>query len=157
VDPNHGGAIEYSGDLWHFTTIPPKATEPFPEDNATGVAQNVVLTWTSGYGADSHNVYISAIPSEVENGTAPMVNVAVEEYDPPDLAWETEYFWRIDEVFDGGGEPAPGDVWSFTTGTPQCEYELGGDADNNCIIDLRDVAIMAANWLECNLVNGDCP
>jgi len=126
VDPNFGEAIVYKGDLWHFTTIPPKATEPFPEDNATGVAQNVVLSWTPGYEAISHNVYISTVQSEVETGTAAMENVVVEEYDPPELAWQTEYFWRVDEVFDDGVGPA-GDVWRFTTGTPECEYELGGD------------------------------
>ena len=155
VDPNFGEAKVYTGDLWHFTTIPPKATEPFPDDDATGVAQNVVLSWTPGYEAISHNVYISTILSEVENGTADMVNRTVNNYDP-DLDWETEYFWRVDEVFDDGVGP-PGDIWSFTTGTPECEYELGGDFDNNCIVDLRDVAIMVGNWLECNLVNGDCP
>ena len=159
VDPNHGEAIEYTGtgDRWHFTTIPPKATEPFPDDNATNVAQNVVLSWTSGFGAISHNVFISTIQSEVENGTILPVNIAVAEYDPPNLDWETEYFWRVDEVFAGNGDPAAGDIWSFTTGSPECEYDLGGDADNNCIVDLRDFAIMASNWLECNLANGDCP
>ncbi len=156
VDPNFGEAKIYEGDLWHFTTIPPKATEPFPEDNATDVDQNVELSWTPGYGAVSHDVYISTVQSEVENRSIPPVNVEVEKYKPLDLDWETEYFWRIVERFDGGGE-AMGDIWSFTTGTPKCAEVLGGDFDNNCIVDLRDVAIMIANWLECNLTNGYCP
>ncbi len=156
VDPNFGEAKAYTGDLWHFATIPPKATEPYPDDDQTNVAQNVELSWTPGYGAVSHDVYLSTIQSEVENRSIPPINVEVEKYKPPDLNWETEYFWRIVERFDGGGE-ATGDVWRFTTGTPQCEYELDGDANGDCVVDLRDFAIMAGNWLVCNLTNGYCP
>ena len=56
-----------------------------------------------------------------------------------------------------GGDPEAGDVWSFTTGSPECEYELGGDANNDCVVNLEDFAITAGNWLECNLINGNCP
>jgi len=141
VDPNFGEAKIYTGDLWHFTTIPPKATEPFPDDDATGVAQNVVLSWTPGYEAISHNVYISTILSEVEDGTADMVNRTVNNYDP-DLDWETEYFWRVDEVFDDGVGP-PGDIWSFTTGTPECEYEVPPETSGVLPRVLRNVSM---NW-----------
>jgi len=74
-----------------------------------------------------------------------------------DLKWETEYFWRVDEVFEGAGEPGAGDVWSFTTGLPECEYHLGGDANDDCVVNLDDLAIMARSWLECTLINGNCP
>ena len=74
----------------------------------------------------------------------------------PDLDWNTEYFWRIDEIF-AVGDPVVGDVWSFTPGTPVCEYVLEGDVDNNCVVNLEDFAAMAGSWLICNLTNGDCP
>ncbi|MCD6394418.1 MAG: hypothetical protein J7M40_13025 [Planctomycetes bacterium] len=158
ADPNFDPSVVYTCDLLHFTTVPPKATVPVPEDGATGVAQNVMLRWNSGYGADEHDIYLD--PNELlvaagddsvrlprQSGTSYVC----------DLAWETEYFWRVDEVFAGAGEPEAGDVWSFTTGTPECEFELGGDVNKDCAVNLEDLAIMAMNWLQCNLTNGNCP
>ena len=159
IDPNFGDPVPmvYTGEIWYFNTIPPRATDPDPFDGATNVAQNAILSWTAGFGAISHNVYISAIRSEVENGTAPMVNVTENTYDP-DLDWETEYFWCVDEVFADGGDPEQGDIWSFTiSGIRDCEEPLLADLDNNCIVDIYDFALMSVDWLTCNLINGDCP
>jgi hypothetical protein len=40
-----------------------------------------------------------------------------EGYDPGALAWDTTYYWRVDEVNDTNPDsPWPGTVWSFSTG-----------------------------------------
>jgi hypothetical protein len=30
---------------------------------------------------------------------------------------------------------------------PQCDYILAGDLDRDCRVNLRDLAVIAANWL----------
>ena len=74
------------------------------------------------------------------------------EYDPT-LLNETEYFWRIDEVYDTGGGTAirKGTVWSFTT--PKCgqpgQYYDQSDINQDCYTNLGDLALVAAAWLDC--------
>ena len=74
------------------------------------------------------------------------------EYDPT-LLNETEYFWRIDEVYDTGSGTAirKGSVWSFTT--PKCgqpgQYYDQSDLNQDCYTDLGDLALVAAAWLDC--------
>jgi len=157
VDPNFGTPVVYPGAVWTFTTIPPKAGIVFPEDGATEVAQNAVLQWNPGIGAVAHILYFDTDETLVMNGdpSAYKGELTGVLFDP-DLDWNTTYYWRVDEVF-AAGDSVAGDVWSFTTGTPVCEYELEGDIDKNCVVNLEDFARMAANWLVCNLTNGDCP
>jgi len=41
--------------------------------------------------------------------------------------------------------------YTLTVIGPRCTQEILGDANNDCKIDFVDFAIMASNWLECNL------
>jgi beta propeller repeat protein len=41
--------------------------------------------------------------------------------------------------------------YTLTVTGPKCTQEILGDANNDCKIDFTDFAIMASNWLECNL------
>ncbi len=158
IDPNHGYPIVYTGDMWTFTTVPPKATEPYPTDAAVNVEQNVILTWNSGYGAIAHDVYLGLDESLVAAGDAAVYMGRYEQNSYVcDLPWQTQYFWRVDEVFQDVPIPTPGDVWSFTTGTPECEYDMPGDINKDCVVDFSDLAMMAADWMACNLINGNCP
>jgi outer membrane protein assembly factor BamB len=89
---------------------PGQATNPYPPNGATNVSKTVVLTWTAGEGATSHDVYFgtSSPPPFVQNqaGTS---------YDPPgSLGSKIWYYWRIDEVNEYG--TTTGVVWSFQTG-----------------------------------------
>ncbi len=94
-------------------TKTPKASNPSPADEATGVAVDADLSWTAGIDAVSHDVYFGTNPDpgpEEFKG-----NQTETSYDPPGtLAPSTTYYWRIDEFVDGTTTHT-GDVWSFTT------------------------------------------
>jgi hypothetical protein len=104
--------------------IPPTlATDPRPEDEAVDVVRDVVLGWTPGKFAASHDVYLGTSFEDVNNAGRdnPMGVLAGQgqldtTYDPDGLlSFGQTYYWRIDEV-----NAAPdntifkGDVWSFT-------------------------------------------
>jgi len=80
--------------------------------DATRVSRNVILSWTAGSGADSHDVYFGTNPnpgpSEFQGNQTETTFV------PGYLGKNTWYYWRIDEVNAGG--TTTGVVWSFRTG-----------------------------------------
>ncbi len=154
TDPNSGQIVP--GYVWTFTTLPPKAHSPFPADGDAGVPQNVVLTWGKGTGAESHDIYLSTVYDDVVSGAAFIADQTADntQYDP-DLVFNQTYYWRIDETVQG--QVFMGDIWSFTVGAPECGRVLPGDINGDCLVNLQDLALIAADWLECVLVNGDCP
>ena len=99
-----------TGTVWSFTTIYSdlQASNPNPIDGATGVDIDADLSWTTGLGATSHDVYFgtSNPPPFIQNQTATT-------FDPGTMTTQTTYYWRIDET-DAYGTTT-GMVWSFTT------------------------------------------
>lgn len=152
IDVTDGGTT--TGYVWSFTTAPPTAHTPDPVDGASGVAQNAVISWTAGEGAESHDIYFSEVEDDVINGNAFIGNQTETEYSP-DMVFGMTYYWRIDEHI--GDNVYQGDVWVFTTGEPECSEAIPGDVNSDCIVDIEDFAILAANWLTCTLSNGNCP
>jgi len=102
------GPNTVTGDVWSFITQSDKASNPSPANGVSNVATNATLSWTSGPGADSHDVYFGTAnpPPSIGNQTAAT-------YTPGTLATSTTYYWRIDEV--GGSGTVTGDLWSFAT------------------------------------------
>jgi len=92
-----------------------RAFNPNPSDGAVRVDPNVVLGWSPGYQAVSHDVYFGTNYSDVNDGVGDTYkgNYDANSYDPNGLALGTTYYWRIDEVGPGGTTAGP--VWSFTT------------------------------------------
>ena len=88
---------------------PGQATNPNPSNGQTNVSKTVILTWTAGAGATSHDVYFGT------SNPPPFVqNQAGTSYDPPgSLGSKIWYYWRIDEVNASG--TTTGVVWSFQT------------------------------------------
>jgi len=88
---------------------PAAASYPNPANNAAGVAPSVVLSWTAGGGATSHDVYFGTT-----NPPDSVTNQAGTTYDPPgDLAAGTTYYWQINERNENGVTTGP--LWQFTT------------------------------------------
>jgi subtilisin family serine protease len=95
----------------------PKASNPSPSDGATGVDPNVVLSWSPGKDALSHDVYLGTNYDDVNdaNTSSPeyMGNFDVNYFDPCGLEKATTFYWRIDEL--DGPNTYKGDVWNFKT------------------------------------------
>ena len=119
-----------TGDLWNFKTGPGKALNPQPTNGSADFGVTSNLSFTAGVGAATHDVYLGTVALDVENATPLTVgifrgNQSGTVLNPSeDLEFNTEYFWRIDEVASDGTTRTKGDVWSFTT-TP-------GTATNPC-------------------------
>ncbi|HUT45632.1 MAG TPA: PA14 domain-containing protein, partial [Sedimentisphaerales bacterium] len=102
---------------------PVKARNPKPLNGTIGVRLTDVLTWKSGDDAASHEVYFGTDANAVTNATnaSPEYKgskaLGDESYDPGKLAWDTTYYWRVDEVNSiDPNSPWVGNVWSFATG-----------------------------------------
>jgi outer membrane protein assembly factor BamB len=87
---------------------PGQASNPEPPVGATDVSIIADLSWTAGYWSTSHDVYFgtSNPPPFIRNQTDTI-------YDPGTLAYETTYYWQINEA--GPGGTTTGVIWSFTT------------------------------------------
>jgi hypothetical protein len=102
--------------------LPLKASRPNPPSGAVDVKDAPTLRWSAGENAAKHNVYFGTDANAVADATTATAgiyrgqqNLDVASYTPTEapLAWDTTYYWRIDEV--NGVDVWKGSVWSFTT------------------------------------------
>ncbi|MHC4681838.1 MAG: discoidin domain-containing protein [Planctomycetota bacterium] len=98
---------------------PGTAISPHPENGATDVPREAVLSWTPGEFApavNAHTVYLSETFSDVNEGLGG-VRQSASSYPPPQrLDFETTYYWRVDEASTPPDSTVyKGSVWSFTT------------------------------------------
>ena len=95
-------------------SIPPPgvATSPFPENGATNVPVDTVLTWTNGSNTVTLDLYFDTIEPPVNQV---LYNVpATQTYTPSEtLTTNTQYFWRVDCKNPSG--TTEGETWNFTT------------------------------------------
>jgi hypothetical protein len=109
ADPNS----PWKGDIWSFSIPSNTAYNPDPADGAEFVGpDNVILSWTPGFGAKLHTVFLGDDYDEVRNATVGMP-AGNPVYRPGPLEREKVYYWRVDE-FDGFAT-YPGDIWGFST------------------------------------------
>jgi len=101
-----------------------RASNPYPANWAVDVDRDVILTWTAGLNAVSHDVYFGADMEGVafadtsDTRDTYRGRQAASSYTPPEGAWHyPSYYWRIDQV-DSQGNTTKGDVWTFTTINP---------------------------------------
>jgi hypothetical protein len=110
------------------TALPPDpltATKPYPSIGSDNVDPNVVMHWTPGITANTHDVYFGTSFDDVNDATTSSGvfegNQGPNTFDPcgagVPLEYLTTYYWRIDEVEVGGVVKHKGRVWYFTTGT----------------------------------------
>jgi len=88
----------------------PAPSDPSPADGTVDAETYVVLSWTPGAIAVSHDVYFG---TDNPFALAFMGNQTTTEFDPGRLDKGTTYFWRIDEVNSNGKRT--GLLWKFTT------------------------------------------
>lgn len=110
------------GEVWKFRTGPGRATAPSPADFAIDIAADTNLTWTTGAGAVTQELYIGTNNIDVANsdintlqGTTIRINVTSPPVNPGALLSNTTYYWRVDSVAANGTTRTKGDLWEFTT------------------------------------------
>ncbi len=131
--------VDYNARTAGYTTLTAvtiadnRAWKPIPNP-ITDVSQkplNQILTWASGEGASSHDVYIGTDYTTVNNATPAsdefVTNTTSNSYDKPTgyLPGVT-YYWRIDEV---GSSTIKGYVWNFTVDNCQAYDEEPAEGD----------------------------
>ena len=108
ADPNS----PWKGPVWSFSIPPKTAYAPNPVDGAEFVDLETELSWTAGYGAILHTIYLGDNYEDVSNAEAGSSQGSTS-YKPASLEREKIYYWRVDE-FDGS-DTYKGDIWGFTT------------------------------------------
>jgi hypothetical protein len=116
------GAATYKGQVWSFATLGAVGS-PYPWNGASSAEMNAILTWTPSDNAASHQVYFGTDKEALRKAdpTSPEYKsvkaLGAESYDPGLLAWDSTYYWRVDEVNNANpSSPWKGPTWSFTTG-----------------------------------------
>ena len=111
-----------------------QATNPTPKDTQSDVVRDVVLSWTAGQFAKTHDVYLGTVLADVNDASRTNPKSVLVGQGQADTAFTAgrlalgqTYFWRVDEV-----NAAPdstiykGGVWSFTV--EPYSYPLAGKA-----------------------------
>ncbi len=108
------------GNVWKFTTEgspvgnPAQVADPSPADQAEEVPVGTYLSWGAASGAESYDVWFGTDPALLLLiGNTDSLSFKP---DPGDLAYETDYYWRIDAQ--NGIGTTTGIVWKFTTQEP---------------------------------------
>jgi hypothetical protein len=114
------GESTATGPIWSFTTIPanqPPYTpyKPTPDDRATDVPTDRVLTWRSSDPDRDPMAYTIALGTR---NPPPVVatNLSTASYDPGPLKADVRYYWVI--TVTDGLDTTGGPTWSFTTASP---------------------------------------
>lgn len=142
------GANTIYGNIASFSTLAPIAPVA-PVDGAINQARNLSLSWEALVPiTGDYEVYIGSSEQDLvyvgdSTGTA---------YTPAGMEWGQTYYWKV--VFNDGVDVIASAVWSFTVAQgPVCDGTLAGDLDGNCLTNLADFAILAAEWLDCTITN----
>ena len=128
VDETDALGNTFGGDIWSFAIQDVYASEPDPPNEATFVETDVLLSWVPGFGAAEYDIYMGTSWDDVNNGIydffIPPPNLVDTTTEPnifvTGLAFNTKYYWRVDQVHGrlpplALGTVYKGDVWCFTT------------------------------------------
>ena len=127
------------------------ATNPSPANGDNGVAVNAELTWTNGWLAASHDIYVGtdAAAVAVADRSSELYKANIPANSPstfdPELGYGATYYWRVDAVNSLGTVDTLGNVWQFTT--DKTAFTVTGDLNGDSIVDIADLNIFASQWL----------
>ncbi|ARN56827.1 LamG-like jellyroll fold domain-containing protein [Sedimentisphaera salicampi] len=129
----------------------PASKNPQPKPRQDDVDLDVQLQWESSQDIYAYNVYFGQTdPPAFKKQQTQTV------YSPETLNPGTTYLWRVDDILKDG-TIVKGEVWSFTTKRPSCDFFTVHDYNDDCVIDTNDLAHFAAAWLDCGIVpESDC-
>ena len=125
---------------------PLSADNPNPADGSKNIAYEVVLSWTPGVDANSHDVYFGTDYNDVNDattssgeymGSQDTNSYDTNEYDVNGLEFSSTYYWRVDGVNDP--DTGEGDVWRFTV-------RHAADFSRDGRTDIEDLKIMVDDW-----------
>jgi hypothetical protein len=134
-------------------SLPVKANTPSPANGSTGASMTVFLTWSAVDSATSHGVYFGTDADAVANATTASAEykgtkaIGTESYDPGKLAWDTLYYWRVDELDSAAPDGRwAGNLWSFAT----ADFIVVDDFESYNDIDPPDPASnrIFDNWID---------
>jgi hypothetical protein len=125
VDEKDDGNNVYKGDIWSFTVMPLKAWSPSPPNGGAFVSRTPTLSWNKGAGTLASLVYFGTDATKLTWQNPPLIishtpsdKLTFSWTMPTTLAYNTTYYWRIDQAIPkpgGGTMILTGDTWSFTT------------------------------------------
>ncbi|MHC4595896.1 MAG: LamG-like jellyroll fold domain-containing protein, partial [Planctomycetota bacterium] len=133
---NWGGLLnQYGLSEVRFLHVPVSAREPSPDSGATGVDPDVVLSWTPGREAVTHDVYVGTDEQAVIDGTAPATTVTDASYGPLSLDLDVTHYWKVNEVNEVEILTTwESNIWNFTT----TEYLVVDDFESYNDVDPTD-------------------
>jgi predicted outer membrane repeat protein len=163
VDSNDALGNTFAGEIWEFTIQGFYAYAPSPPNEAILVDTNLLLSWWPGFGVTEHDVYFGTNFDDVNNamyncygptpgllGTVSEPNILV-----TSLAFNTTYFWRVDEVPSRmpppicGGMYYKGDVWCFTILPEEVQPEFPADGE---VITGHEITYLGDYYIWTNLI-----
>jgi hypothetical protein len=118
VDAFHGFETHPS-EVMSFST-PGAVGNPVPSNGAVDVTQVQILSWAAGDSSASYEVYFGMDKDALRNADTGSPEykgsktIGSESYDPGAMEWDSDYYWRVDEI-KADGTTQKGMVWSFTT------------------------------------------
>jgi regulation of enolase protein 1 (concanavalin A-like superfamily) len=129
ITSSWGGIVPQAGlSEVRFFYAPTRAREPQPTVGAEGVALDAVLSWRTGRGSASHELYVSSERAAVADGTALVTTTETPRYDLSDAdpQYGRTVYWKVNELDGNGALIAEGDIWSFST----TEYAVVDDFES---------------------------
>jgi hypothetical protein len=132
------------------------AYNPHPASGANDVEWDVVLSWSAGDHATSHDVYFGTDFNDVNDANTTVTlgvyagnqSLYANSYDPCGLEFATTYYWRIDENSDAN--LWKGSVWNFRT----ANYVIVDDMeDYTGFVGENPISLGPCGW-ECGFTNG---
>ena len=143
------------GDIAQFSPYGPNSTIPSmtllinpdnpvlvsPLNAASGVLLETELVW-EGVGICTYNVYFGTDADSLDLLAG---GLEQESHLVSNLDWSTTYYWQVESVYPE--QTLFSVIRSFTTVAWRCQEQLIMDFNNDCRVDLLDLAMFSQYWL----------